>query len=260
MTETFGKEVVDGYLDKIGITEDKYLNQEKIDPSILLHKYIDTHNEKAAIELITKDGGDIDVNLEFNTRIPVFAAINGKMCDLFDAIINHPKFDVHTESGFGDTILENLLYLYGTSEINISDDDKQMIKKMINSIITSSNKFDFNELDLNGDTALTCACQFPNEVWVVKNLASRKDVNVNIINGFGYNCLKHCVINSNLNALAVIGQRPDLVVSEEDIAFAKKNGVDLKEYIKPNDNFFNENNAAHVEESLEEAFSMASLS
>ena len=34
----------------------------------------------------------------------------------------------------------------------------------------------------------------------------------------------------------------------------------IKEYIKPNDNFFNENNAAHVEESLEEAFSMASLS
>ena len=250
-TETFGTDLTkQGYLSKIGISSDAYLNREAIDPSILLHKLIDENDELGAIELINKEGNNIDVNYEFNTRVPVFSAINNKMYKLFDAIVNHPKFNSKIEDGFGETLLESLLYLHGSDEIVTSKEDNKLLTTMIKSIL-SSKTFDFNTLDLNHDTAINVACEFPSQVWVVKILAAKKNVNVNNVNDFGCAALGQCIVNNNLEALKIIGQRPDLKVREEDKKLAKSCKIDLKEYIKPNEDIFNDNVEVETEDSLE---------
>ena len=42
----------------------------------------------------------------------------------------------------------------------------------------------------------------------------------------------------NLEALKIIGQRPDLKVRDIDRKEAKKQGIDLNDYIKPNKDIF----------------------
>jgi hypothetical protein len=256
--ETFGADLTkQGYLSKLGIATDEYLNREAIDPSILLHKLIDENDEVGAIALIEKEREKIDVNYEFNTRVPVFSAINNRMYKLFDAIVNHPKFDSKIEDGFGETLLESLLYLYGSDEIVTSKEDNKLLTTMITSIL-SSKTFDFNAIDLNHDTAINVACEFPSEVWAVKALASKKNVDINVVNDFGCAALGQCIVNNNLEALKIIGQRPDLKVREEDKKLAKSYKIDLKEYIKPNEDVFKEE-AISAEESLEYELEMAAL-
>ena len=258
MTETFGKDLTkEGYLNKIGIDTEKFLNREAIDPSILLHKLIDENNETGAIELIKKESEKINVNFEFNTRVPIFSAINNRMYKLFDAIINHPKFDSKIEDGFGETLLESLLYLYGSDEIATSKEDKKLLTTMITSILNCKT-FDFNALDLNHDTAINVACQFPSEAWIVKSLVANKNININCVNDFEVAALGQCITNNNLEALKLIGQRPDLKVREEDKKLAKSCGINLNEYIKPNENIFTETPVESAEESLEYELSMAS--
>ena len=258
MTETFGKDLTkEGYLNKIGIDTEKFLNREAIDPSILLHKLIDENNETGAIELIKKESEKINVNFEFNTRVPIFSAINNRMYKLFDAIINHPKFDSKIEDGFGETLLESLLYLYGSDEIATSKEDKKLLTTMITSILNCKT-FDFNALDLNHDTAINVACQFPSEAWIVKSLVANKNININCVNDFEVAALGQCITNNNLEALKLIGQRPDLKVREEDKKLAKSCGINLNEYIKPNEGIFTETPVESAEESLEYELSMAS--
>ena len=88
-------------------------------------------------------------------------------------------------------------------------------------------------------------------MWVVKILAAKKNVNVNNVNDFGYAALGQCIVNNNLEALKIIGQRPDLKVREEDKKLAKSCKIDLKEYIKPNEDIFNDNVEVETEDSLE---------
>lgn len=258
-TDTFGGDMTnEGYLSKLGISTNAYLNREAIDPSILLHKLIDENDELGAIELIKKEGGNIDVNYEFNTRIPIFSAINNKMYKLFDVIVNHPKFDDKIEDGFGETLLESLLFLYGSDEVETSAEERKILTSMINSIL-SSKTFNFNARDINNETAINSACEFPNEVWVVKALASKKDVDINVVDDFDLTAFGQCLINNNLEALKIIGQRPDLKVREVDTKIAKSKGIDLKDYIKPNQHIFDEDMAMSAEETLEYEFSQATV-
>lgn len=258
MTETFGKDLTkEGYLSKIGVDTEKFLNREAIDPSILLHKLIDENNELGAIDLIKKESEKINVNFEFNTRVPIFSAINNRMYKLFDAIINHPKFDSKIEDGFGETLLESLLYLYGSDEIATSKEDNTLLTTMITSILNCKT-FDFNALDLNNDTAINVACQFPTEAWIVKSLVANKNININCVNDFDVAALGQCITNNNLEALKLIGQRPDLKVREEDKKLAKSCGINLNEYIKPNEDIFTETPVESAEEALEYELSMAS--
>ena len=226
-----------GYLSSIGITTDNYLNREAIDPQVLLHKLIDENDELGAIKLIEKEGKSFNVNYEFNQRVPIISAVNNKMYDLFDKIINHPKFDSTIEDGFGETLLESLIYLYGSDEISASKAEEESLKKMIISILKSDN-YDFNIKDLNSDTAINIACEYPKMAWIVKALASKKDVNINIVNDFECATLGVCIRNKNLEALKVIGERPDVKVREEDKKLAKTYDINLSEYIKPNDAIF----------------------
>lgn len=254
MEDVFGAEITkEGYLSKIGISSNDFLQREKIDPAILLHKLIDERDEVGAINMIKEDGGNLNVNFEFNQRVPIFSAINHHMFDLFEVLVNHPKFDNSVQDGFGETLLENLLFLHGSEDVVVSEADQKMLVKMINIILDAKN-FDFNAFDLNNDTALTTACEYPSQVFVVERLVKKKSVNVNVVNDFDCTALSNCIRNNNLEAMKVLGQRPDLVVTEQDEKFAKMFNVNLEDYIKPNPNIFEEEATV---DSLEEAFSEA---
>lgn len=254
MVDVFGADITkEGYLSKIGISSNDFLTREKIDPAILLHKLIDERDEVGAIKLIEQEGGELNVNLEFNHRTPIFSAINNKMFNLFDKLVNHPKFDTSIEDGFGETLLESLLFLHGSEEVISTESDNKLLEKMINSILNNKS-FDLNALDLNNDTAFNVACEYPSQLFVVERMVRNKNVNVNVVNDFNCTALGNCIRNNNIEAMKLLGQRPDLVVRESDEKFAATFGVKLSDYIKPNKDFFKEN---MTEESLEEAFAEA---
>ncbi len=228
-----------GITKTIGVDTEKFLNLEPIDPSILLHKYINDGEEKKAIELIEKEGGNINVNYEFNQRIPIFSAIDTHMFDLFTAIINHKNFNPTISDGFDETLSETIIYLVGSDEIITSDEDDKILTKMINVLLNSKN-YDFNAKDLNHDVPINVACEFPKVFWVVENLLSRKEIDINVTNDYGGTALGNCIRNNNLKALKLLGQRPDLKVTKEDMELANEYGIKLNEYIAPNPNFFDE--------------------
>ena len=238
MVDIFGADITkEGYLSKIGLSSDDFLNREAIDPSILLHKLIDENDEVGAIKLLEKERGNINVNYEFQNKVPIFSAINNKMYKLFDIIVNTKGFDSKIEDGFGETLLESMLYLNGSDEVNTTAEDTQMLDSMIKSILRSES-FDFNAKDLNNDTAINVACEYPKEVWVVEALVSKKDVNINVVNDFDCSAIDNCIRNKNLEALKLIGQRPDLEIRSKTKDLAKECGINLKDYIKPTESIY----------------------
>ena len=238
MNDPFNTDITKlGYLSKVGITTDNYLNREAIDPQVLLHKLIDENDEIGAIKLLEKEGKDFNVNYEFNQRVPIISAVNNKMYTLFEKIVSHPKFDSSIEDGFGETLLESLIYLYGSDEISASKEEEKSLKRMIIAIL-KSDTYDFNAKDLNSDTAINIACEYPKMLWIVEALASKKNVDINIVNDFECAALGDCIRNKNLEALKIIGKRPDVKVREEDKKLAKTYGINLSDYIKPDEKIF----------------------
>ncbi len=238
MSDPFNTEITkNGYLSTIGITTDNYLNREAIDPQVLLHKLIDENDEIGAIKLLEKEGKKFNVNYEFNQRVPIISAVNNKMYNLFEKIVSHPKFDSSIEDGFGETLLESLIYLYGSDEISASKEEEKSLKRMITAIL-KSDTYDFNAKDLNSDTAINIACEYPKMLWIVEALASKKSVDINIVNDFECAALGDCIRNKNLEALKIIGKRPDVKVREEDKKLAKTYGINLNDYLKPDEKIF----------------------
>ena len=238
MNDPFNTDITKlGYLSKVGITTDNYLNREAIDPQVLLHKLIDENDEIGAIKLLEKEGKNFNVNYEFNQRVPIISAVNNKMYTLFEKIVSHPKFDSSIEDGFGETLLESLIYLYGSDEISASKEEEKSLKRMIIAIL-KSDTYDFNAKDLNSDTAINIACEYPKMLWIVEALASKKNVDINIVNDFECAALGDCIRNKNLEALKIIGKRPDVKVREEDKKLAKTYGINLSDYIKPDEKIF----------------------
>jgi ssDNA-specific exonuclease RecJ len=203
----------------------------------LLHKLIDENDEIGALKLLEKEGKDFNVNYEFNQRVPIISAVNNKMYNLFEKIVSHPMFDSSIEDGFGETLLESLIYLYGSDEISASKEEEKSLKRMITAIL-KSDTYDFNAKDLNSDTAINIACEYPKMLWIVEALASKKSVDINIVNDFECAALGDCIRNKNLEALKIIGKRPDVKVREEDKKLAKTYGINLNDYIKPDEKIF----------------------
>ena len=261
MSDPYNTDITkNGYLSKVGITTDTFINREAIDPRVLLHKLIDENDEMGALKLLEKEGKDFNVNYEFNQRVPIISAVNNKMYNLFEKIVSHPKFDSSIEDGFGETLLESLIYLYGSDEISASKEEEKSLKRMIEAILKSET-YDFNAKDLNSDTAINIACEYPKMLWIVKALASKKNVDINIVNDFECAALGDCIRNKNLEALKIIGQRPDVKVREADKKLAKSYNINLDEYIKPNEAIFGsfkfEESAENVESANELEFAMA---
>ena len=220
------------YLAKLGISTDEYLNREAVNPSILLHKLIDEGDEEGAIALIDKEK-DIDVNFVFNDKRPIFSAIEAKMHKIVGKIIVNDKFDCNVDDGFGESLIQNLLYTYYLDETNkLPSKNAANVQEMIN-VVIDSGKFDLNFVDDNEDTAINIACTNPNMAWLVKKLAARKDINVNCVNDIGWTSLGNAIRYGNTEAIKYLGKRPDLTITNKDRELAKKKGIDLDKFIKP---------------------------
>ena len=244
------------YLNEIGLSPNDFLNREAIDPSVMLHKLIDEHDEVGAIKLIEENMEKIDVNYEFNMRIPVFSALNANMFKLFAKMVSHPKFNSTVEDGFGETLLQSLLYMYSADEVTSTSEDEKSLADMISVIMDNAN-FDFNARDLSGDTALTIVCDHEKMKWIAKKLIANPNVDVNQTNEFMFSPLSICLNAKNFDILAELGKRPDLQVREEDRQLAKNLGIDLNEYIKPDESFLEDVNS--MESLLSELESAASV-
>ena len=222
----------DKYLSKIGVKTEDYLNREDVSPCILLHKLIDEGDEDGAIRLIEKEK-DIDVNFVFNDKLPIFSAIDGKMHKVVSKIITNDKFDSSVDDGFGESLIQNLLYVYYLDETNkLSKKNEAAVNEML-SVIIDSGKFDLNYVNDNDDTAINIACTNPNMLWLVKKLAARKDININCVNDVNRAALGNAIRYKNIGAIEVLGKRPDLKVLDSDKKLAKELGIDLDKYIKP---------------------------
>jgi len=233
MWDAYGTNLKDEkYFSKIGIKTDDYLNREAVNPSILLHKLIDEGDETGAIELIEKEK-EIDINFVFNDKRPVFSAMDAKMHRVVGKIIASEKFDSNVDDGFGESLIQNLLYAYYLDETNkISSKNAENVKEMLN-IIIDSGKFDLNFVDDNEDTTINIACNNPNMLWLVEKLAANKDINVNQVNDIGWTALGNAIRFGNTKAIEILGKRPDLKVTDKDRELAKKKGIDLDKFIKP---------------------------
>lgn len=195
---------------------------------IQLHELINNHDEQGAINLINT-AKDINVSYEYEGNMPIFSALNNKMYDLFEVIVNHQTYDSTIEDGFGETILESLIYLYRNDDIFKDESEKKTFEKLINVLLNS--KFcDLNATDINLDTAINLACQSPRTLWIVKALAAKENVNINIANDFNGTAITTCIIEKNLDALRILSKRKDLNISLDDLDLAEKNGIDLSEY------------------------------
>ena len=231
--DLFNSNLMDGkYLDSIGMKSCDFLGRETIDPSVKLHKLIDEHDEAAAIKLIDDNINEININYVFDNRVPAISALNAEMFTLFGKIISHPSFDNNITDGFGETILQAVIYTYSSETIASSKEDETKLVKIINAIM-DSNIFNYNDCDFTNDTALTISCAYPKMNWLTKKLISNKCVDVNHHNIFNQSPVTICIKRGNLEMLKELGKRPDLVITDEDGRAAANAGINLKDFIKP---------------------------
>jgi len=233
MFDAYGTNIMDDkYLASVGINSDDYINREKIDPSIMLHKLIDEGDEDGAIKLI-ENHKDINVNYEFNDNRPIFKAIEAKLHRVIGKIIANDKFDCNVDDGFGESLIQNLLFTFYLDETNKTKKEKEKNVQEMIEVIIDSNKFDLNFVDDNEDTAINIACTNPNMLWLVKKLAAKPNVNINCENDIHYAAFGNAMRYRNYEAMRIIGSRPDLVVLDSERELAKKLNINIDDYIKP---------------------------
>lgn len=225
------------YLERIGFDIDNLVGLNKIDKRVLLHKYIEEQNEKKAVELVENSDKNFDVNYEFSGSIPIYSALSNHMKALFKAIIEHPMFEADMENSYGETLLQSLLFIYASDEVAESSAEGKEFKELID-LILSSDKFSINTIDINEDTAINIACHYPKLLWVVERLVKNPRVNLNQVNDFNCTALGEAIRCENIEALKLIGMRPDLKVREYDKQLAKEHKIKLEEYIAPNESVF----------------------
>lgn len=256
MVDLYGTNITkSGYLGKVGLSSDDFIKRENIKAEVLLHKLIEEKDEAGAIKLINSNE-DIDVNYTFEDTIPIYACIRNKMYDLFNVILNHKKYNCNVSNGICGSPLDTLLYVYVSAEIQSEKEDVVILRKMIDNMLTNK-KLNINATNINGDSALHIACEFNELSWVLDKLVTRKDVNVNLVDGYGDTPITTAITSDNINAVEVLGKRPDLVVDEKAKTFAAQFKVDYAKFIKPTDSVFaSEGSEEYVtEEALAMAFS-----
>lgn len=238
MWDAYGTNLKDyKYLSSLGIPTEAYLNREKVNPNILLHKLIDEGDDEGVCKLIDKEA-DIDINFEFNGNRPIFKAIDAKMHMAVGKIISNKKFDCNVDNDFGESLIQDLMFTFYLDATNKSSDkNANNIKEMINAIMDSK-KFDLNYVDDNDDTIINIACVNPNMLWMVEKLVKNKDIDINHVNDLGYAALGEAIRHENLKAIELLGKRPDLKVLDKEKEIAKKKGIDLNKYLKPSESIF----------------------
>ena len=202
--------------------------EKNVDACIQLHKLIDSGDEQGAINLINSERG-IDVSYEYNQRIPVFSAINSNMYNLFEVIVAHPTYDINVEDGFGESLLESLIYMYASDEITSDPSQNSALERMIKAIL-KYNAYNVNAKDLNEDTALIISCEFKKLNWLTKEFLLNKDIDINVINDAECSALTEAIRYKNLEAIKMLSKMRNLVVRDIDWEEAKKANIDLSEY------------------------------
>lgn len=230
--DVFGTEVkVEEAVNEMGIEVNDFLASEKIDPNVLLHKYIDTNDEKKALQHLEEHKDEIDVNFMFNGRPPVFSAIANKQFELFTKLIHSKGYNMKDVDGFGETILEALVFQLGMVEVDSSNEtERDFLVKCIDDILNSD--FDFNSVDLNEDTIINICCEDESLSWIVEKLVQKPEVDVNRRNFFKVSPLASAIVNKNMKAIAHLMTRPDIEVTKEDIDVAREEGIDVN-LLKP---------------------------
>lgn len=223
-------------LSNFGLKEQDVIGKFELEPTVLLHKYIDQNCEEDAIKLILSEGKNFDVNYQFQDRKPVFSALYRRQYKLFKTIISHPKFDGRQSDGIGETLLESLFYVYSSyssSETNEAETLKEIILNVI-----ESDTYDLNQKDVNDDTVLSLACEFGTMDWAVERLVSDRRVDINIVNDIGCTPLTNAIVNKSEFAIKMLGKRPDLIIRNEDRKLAKASSINLDSYIQPTQSIF----------------------
>lgn len=220
--DLFGNQLnnITNFFGTIGISQNDFLNMEKIKPSIMLHKLIDKNDENGAITLIKENWDEIDVNYRFNNKLPIYQLLNNRMYELFSLVTSHPSFDTTLEDGFGESLLEGLIYIYTGDDVMLLDSENKCLERMINSILDNSS-FDMNYVDWNNDTALKISCESKKTAWIVKKLVNNPLVDVNLANNQGHSPLFTALSNNNTEAVEALRSRSDLVVSAKEARMLK---------------------------------------
>lgn len=233
MLDAFGGTVNEpiSFLKKNKIKVSDFVNQIEIEPSILLHKYIDEGCEEEAISLISSK--DFDINRVFDNKYPIHKVVERDMINLFRCMVSNKKFDVNVKDHMEEPFLLSMLYTYKSDYLSNKNSSKLKNLKSMIEYIVSLDDFDFNVKDSNFDTAINVAAEYPFLDFVLEKLVNNPKVNVNIVNDFNCTSLGNAIRRSNLNALKILGKRKDLVVREEDFEMAKSKNINLKSYIEP---------------------------
>ena len=215
-------------LKKLNIEIDDFINRKDIDPNLLLHKLLDEKNDTRAAELIASK--DVDINYVFENQYPIFKAINSKCINVFRGIVNSKNFNATVKDAMGEPLLLSLMCRYKSEKSNGRDsaDTKAMIE-----IILDNTNYDFNAKDLNFDTAINLAAEYPVFDFVLQKLVENPNVNLNVVNDIQCTSLGNAIRRNNVNAIKTLGKRVDLVVRDQDYEMARKKGIDLAQYINP---------------------------
>ena len=216
-------------LSKLGLTIRNFIDVSNIDPSILLHKYIDNKLESDAIELLAKEGDKVDVNKTLDNYAPIFNVIQNKMVRLFEVLVTNKKFNFNVKTNFNETIYDKLLGEYKLNGVTTSEDDA-ITEHMID-IMLNSGKCDLNITNTNDDTPVNIACERPELLWVAKRLIENPSVNINVVNDFNCTALGNAIRKKNIEAIKLLATRPDLVVRVEDKELAACSKVNLAKYL-----------------------------
>lgn len=251
MFDLYGTNITkSGYIGKVGLSTEDFLKRVNIKPEILLHKLIEEKDETGAVRLVN-NSKDIDVNYIFEDTVPIYAAIRNKMYDLFNAILNHEKYDCNVSNGICGSPLDTLLYVYVSAEVQSEKEDVKLLKKMIDQMMENK-KLNINATNINGDSALHIACEFNELNWVVDKLITRNEVDVNLVDGYGDSPMTVAITSDNTKAIEALGKRPDLVVDEKAKTFAAQFKVDYTKFINPTQSIFSSDTEV-MEKSIEEA-------
>jgi hypothetical protein len=117
--------------------------------------------------------------------------------------------------------------MYGAE--NVSKEEKDYFEKVIKLLI-NNDRYDLNKTDLNEDTAINIACEYPQMIWIVEALAAKENVDLNHVNDFNCAALGNAIRNKNIEAIKILAKRKDLIVRDADREMAKKYGVNLSEF------------------------------
>jgi len=249
-------------LSKYGISSDDFIDRGKIDPNILLHKYLDERDEAAAIKLMETEGDKLDVNFKFNDHAPVTTAMENKLFGAFSQIVSNKNFDGDIDDQYGENLLQAILWsCYLDPSNKPTPEEEKALRSMLVTLIESG-RFDLNFVDMNLDTLINIAAMNPNMLWLLQYLTAMPEVDPNKVNDVDSTAFGNAIRNRNFEGAKILGRRPDLLVRDFDRAEAKEQGINIDDLINPTtfeelSTWISDTSKKYACENIAESFKMA---